>query len=78
MDLTHSLKDSYIDDLIQHQAFSSIYLKNGIRLKGRLIGHDETCVFLKAAETQTIYKNRISTITPERSFSRFQQKEEKV
>ncbi len=45
MDLTHSLEDSYIDDLIKHQAFSSIYLKNGIRLKGRLIGHDKMSVF---------------------------------
>jgi RNA chaperone Hfq len=64
MDLTHSFEDNYINDLIQHQVFSSIYLKNGIRLKGRLIGHDEMCVFLKATETQTIHKSRISTITP--------------
>ncbi len=72
MNLTHSLKDNYIDVLIQHQAFTFIYLKNGIRLKGRLIGHDETCVFLKAAETESIHKSRISTITPETSFLRFQ------
>ena len=72
MAFTHTLEDHYIDDLIQHKAFSSIYLKNGIRLKGRLIGHDEMCIFLKAAETQIIHKNRIITITPETSFSRFQ------
>ncbi len=72
MDLINSLENNYIDDLITHQAFSSVYLKNGIRLKGRLISQDETCVFLKDGYTQMIYKYRISTITPERSFTRFQ------
>ncbi len=48
------------------------YLKNGICLKGHLIGHDEICIFLNAAETQTIHKDRINTITQETSFLKFQ------
>ncbi len=72
MDLMNSLENSYIDDLIKHQAFSSVYLKNGIRLKGHLIGHDEISIFLKEREIQMIYKHRISTIAPEMSFARFQ------
>ena len=71
MDLMNSLENSYIDDLIRHQAFSSIYLKNGIRLKGHLISHDETCVFLKEGHTQMIYKHRISSIMPEMPFFKY-------
>ncbi len=71
MDLKASLENNYIDDLIKHQAFSSIYLKNGIRLKGHLIGHDETCLFLKERDLQMIYKDKVSTIMPQMSCSRF-------
>ena len=67
MDLINPLENNYIDDLIRHQAFSSIYLKNGIRLKGHLIRQDETCVFLKKGHMQMIYKHRINTISPETS-----------
>jgi len=72
MGLNDSLEDNYIDDLITHKAFSSIYLKNGIRLKGHLIHHDKTCIYLKEGQMQMIYKHRISTITPEMSFRKFQ------
>lgn len=72
MDLINSLENNYIDDLIKHQAFFSIYLKNGTRLKGRLISQNETCVFLKEEYTQKTYKHRMSTITPEKLFSKFQ------
>jgi len=72
MNVNSPLKDNDIDELIKYHVFSSIYLKNGIRIKGFLIGQDKMCVFLKEGYTQMIYKNRISTITPEKSFARFQ------
>jgi RNA chaperone Hfq len=69
MVLTDALEKKYIDNIITTQIFASVYLKNGIRLKGHLIGHDGECVFLKADETQIIYKTKISTICPEISLS---------
>jgi RNA chaperone Hfq len=66
-----SLEKIYIDNLITSKLSASIYLKNSIRLKGHLIFQDDECVFLKAAETQMIYKAKISTICPEFSFERF-------
>ena len=65
------LQEIYINDLITSKNLASVYLMNGIRLKGHLIAHDEACVFLKADQLQMIYKHRISTITPEMSFSSF-------
>ncbi len=68
MIVTDSLQEKYIDNIITTQTLASVYLKNGIRLKGHLMGHDKTSVFLKAADMQRIYKDKISTICPHMSF----------
>ncbi len=71
MSLTQSIEKKYIDNLITSKFPVSVYLKNSIRLKGHLILQDEECVFLKAAETQIIFKSKISTICAEFSFEKF-------
>ncbi len=71
MTLDNSLDNKHIDNLIANQTFSSIYLKNGIRLKGHLVSQNESCIFLKEGNMQTIYKHRVEIITPEKSFSKF-------
>ncbi len=71
MTLHSSLDNKHIDNLITNQTFSSVYLKNGIRVKGHLAGQDENCIFLREGNTQTIYKHRVEMITPEISFSDF-------
>ncbi len=65
---TLSIEDKYINDLITLKTPVSVYLKNNIPLRGYLTSHNDICVFLKASETQMIYKYRISTIEPETSF----------
>lgn len=65
MGFSQSFQSDYIDDLIKHQILSSIYLENGIRLKGYLISHNESSVFVKIGFSQVIYKHRINTIIPE-------------
>ncbi len=70
MVLTDSLQHKFINNLITNQIFASVYLKNGIRLKGHIIAHDEMSVFLEAAQLQLIYKHAISTVSTEISFSR--------
>lgn len=67
----NSLQETYINAIIKSNNLASVYLMSGIRLKGHLIAHDETCVFLKADQLQMIYKHKISTILTEMSFSRF-------
>ncbi len=73
MTLHNSLDYKHIDNLITNQTFSSIYLKNGIRVKGHLVGQDENCIFLKEGNMQPIYKHRVEIIAPEITLSSFEQ-----
>ncbi len=68
MSLDDPLQDDCINDLIKYRVLISIYLKNGIRLKGYLTGQDKVCIFLKQGPIQMVYKHRINTIIPEISF----------
>jgi RNA chaperone Hfq len=60
-----SLQNQYLNDLIKNKNQASVFLKNGIRLKGTLVGHTEGAVFLHNGMTQMVLKNAISTICPE-------------
>ena len=71
MILEESIEDLFINNIITTQALVSVYLKNSIRLKGYLISNNETAVILKHGATQMIYKNCISSISPEIVFSTF-------
>ncbi len=71
---TDTLQDIFIEYLITNQTYTSIYLKNSIRLKGCLLENDESCVFLRykiKGQTQIIYKHEISTIDPITSILKF-------
>jgi host factor-I protein len=67
-----TLQDNYIDDLIQRQRKVSVYLKNGIRLRGDLVSQNNEAVFLREGITQMIQKNLISTISPEMEFLNYE------
>jgi RNA chaperone Hfq len=71
MDSIESLQDLFINDLINNQRVVSVYLKNSIRLKGRLISHNEEVIFLRQGSTQMVYKKIISTISPETVFETY-------
>ena len=59
------LLNKFLTDLINNQKPVSVYLKNGVRLKGYLTSVDQGIIFLKDQNgIQMIYKNLISTVTP--------------
>jgi RNA chaperone Hfq len=54
-----SLQNQYFNDLIKNQSKTSVFLKNGICLKGSLTGQTEEAVFLHDGMTQMIQKKSI-------------------
>ena len=71
----NSLQQKFIDNLITTQSLVSVYLKNSIRLKGHIIGHDKPSIFLCAAKvTQMIRKDKVNAILPETVFETWSHK----
>jgi RNA chaperone Hfq len=68
---TETFQTNYLDNLIGNKCFISVYLKSGIRLKGQLTGQTDKAVFLKHSANQIIFKNQISTISPEKMLIEF-------
>ncbi len=54
----------FLNNLVSKQVPVAIYLKNGIKLKGKLSGFDETSLLLGEPSIQVIYKSSVSTIAP--------------
>jgi len=44
----------------------SIFLRNGIRLIGRIVGRDDVTITLQSSDTMLIYKSAIMSIVPEK------------
>lgn len=65
------MQDEYIAKLVEQKSFTSIFLINGIQLKGTISSFDQYTVVLEngeldAGKKQLVYKHAISTIgTPE-------------
>ncbi|MFL2829342.1 MAG: RNA chaperone Hfq [Alphaproteobacteria bacterium] len=56
---------SFINDLIDHSKFVTIFLISGIKLEGTITSSDTNTLTLKGSNNiQLIYKNAISTILP--------------
>lgn len=55
-------QDKFISSFIESQDMVSIYLKNGVKLTGKIIGRTENAIFLNCPVPQMIYKKQISTI----------------
>lgn len=67
--LPFSAERKFIEDLITQQKPVALYLANGIRLQGYVIGYDKYTVLFKSdngdnGNTQLIYKHAISTLAP--------------
>jgi host factor-I protein len=58
------LQKTFLDDLVKKTAPVAIYLKNGIKLKGTILGFDETCILLNHPSQQIIYREAVSTVAP--------------
>lgn len=64
MHLSTEYQERFISDLIANQSPVSVYLKNGIKLTGRIIGVTKDVIFLNQPVPQMIYKRQVSTILP--------------
>jgi host factor-I protein len=61
-----SLQDNYLNQLRKDKTPVVVYLTNGVRLKGVIIGFDNFVILLKENTYSLIYKHAISTIAPEK------------
>ncbi len=64
MYISKDCQEKFLAQLIKNQSTVSIYLKNGIKLTGKIIGATKDIIFLNDPVPQMIYKNRVSTIVP--------------
>lgn len=65
MHLSTEYQERFISDLIANQSPVSIYLKNGIKLTGKIIGVTKDVIFINQPVPQMIYKKQVSTILPQ-------------
>jgi sRNA-binding regulator protein Hfq len=71
MDLGKTVEGTYLEDLIQNKQLVSIYLSNGIKLKGYLLSHTPEALFICSVGgiTQKIHKHRATTVCAEMIFN---------
>lgn len=60
-----SLQNEFLNTLRKDRIPVSIFLVNGIKLRGRIESFDNYVVLLKEGTTQTVFKHAISTIVPD-------------
>ncbi|RME62796.1 MAG: RNA chaperone Hfq [Nitrospirae bacterium] len=60
-----NLQDLFLNQLRKDKTPVTIYLTNGVRLKGVIKGFDPYVVLLKESTVSMVYKHAISTIVPE-------------
>lgn len=57
-----NIQDDFLAQQKANRAQSSIYLVNGIHLKGRIEAYNDQVILLKSDRGQMIYKHAIATI----------------
>jgi host factor-I protein len=63
---TQNLQDSFLNTIRKEKILVTVFLTNGVRLKGTIKAFDNFVVLLKDVNEQMVYKHAISTIVPER------------
>jgi len=64
-----SFQDAYLNQLRKEKMPLTVFLMNGVRLKGTIKAFDNFVVLLKDASQQLVYKHAISTIVPDRDIN---------
>ena len=64
---SQSLQEPFLNALRKERIPVSIYLVNGIKLRGQIESFDQFVVLLKNTVSQMVYKHAISTIVPDRN-----------
>jgi host factor-I protein len=62
----NNLQDPFLNLLRKEHIPVSIFLMNGVKLKGEIESFDQFIVLLRNEEYQMVYKHAISTIVPSR------------
>ena len=63
------LQDPFLSALRKEHIPVSIYLVNGIKLRGNVESFDQYVILLRNTVTQMVYKHAISTVVPARAVS---------
>jgi host factor-I protein len=64
--MDNSTEDNFLSFLIDEKTMLSVYLCNGVKLKGRIEERDDTVILLRnSGKSQMIYKHSISSIIPD-------------
>ena len=60
-----SLQTAIIDEIIENKVPVTVFLTNGVQLRGTIINHDDTVIVLEEEHRcKIIYKHTLSTIVP--------------
>jgi host factor-I protein len=61
----NTVEQEFYQSIMSADTQITAFLKNGIKLIGKVIKHDEVCFLLeKDSHTQLVYKDAVSTIFP--------------
>jgi host factor-I protein len=64
-DNVHRLQDTFLEHLQRKQTPVTVFLSNGVKLRGRVAGFDAFCVLLDCdGHQQIVYKHAITTTSP--------------
>jgi host factor-I protein len=64
-DNVHRLQDTFLEHLQRKRTPVTIFLTNGVKLQGTVVGYDAFCVLLEAdGRQQIVYKHAITTTSP--------------
>ncbi len=76
MSKTQNYQELYLNQLRKEKVPVTVFLTNGVRLKGIIKGFDNFVIIIKESNTMMVYKHAISTIVPEREMDLTVQAEE--
>ncbi|WP_198540081.1 RNA chaperone Hfq [Streptomyces sp. CT34] len=60
------MEEKFLSSLVADRVPVTIYLTNGSKLQGLIVGVDTATILLRDHLSQLVYKNAISTIVPSR------------
>ena len=67
MHMSTALQDDLLDELVSEKIPVTVFLVNGVQIKGLILDHDDAIAVLEVERRQQIvYKHAISTIIPTR------------
>ena len=60
----NDIQDQFLTELVKQSSEVNIFLKNGIKLQGKITAFDQFVVVLSGPGQQMIFKHAISTVVP--------------